>query len=152
MTTFKLLLSGIFITILFCCGSLYAQEMHHSDEAITWSANQDAIEWVACPEFMPESCRISVLNGNPAEPNPDIFFKLEGNTSVPKHWHHSPERMVLVSGEMEVNYEGQDPEVITPGTYAYGPPELPHSASCISDESCVLFIAFEEPVDAFKAN
>ncbi len=60
--------------------------------------------------------------------------------------------MVLVSGEMRVNYEGQQPEVLQAGTYAYGPPEVPHTASCESSEPCVLFIAFEEPVDAFKAN
>lgn len=151
MYKFKSLLSGIFITILFCFSSLSAQEMYHSEKAITWNANQDVIEWVTCPDFMPESCRISVLNGNPAEPNADIFFKLEGNTSVPLHWHHSAERMVLVSGEMEVDYEGQDPELITRGTYAYGPPELPHSAACVSVEPCLLFIAFEEPIDAFAA-
>ncbi len=98
---------------------------------------------------MPESCRIAVLQGNPAEPRADVFFKLQGNTSVPNHWHHSAERMVLVSGEMTVNYEGQQPAVIKQGEYAYGPPELPHTASCESDEPCVLFIAFNKPVDAF---
>lgn len=116
-------------------------------KAVTADMNSEQLEWSPCPEFMPESCRIAVLQGNPAEPNADIFFKLEGNTSVPDHWHHSAERMVLVSGEMRVNYEGQQPELLQPGMYAYGPPEVPHSASC---ESCVLFIAFEEPVDAFK--
>lgn len=113
------------------------------------NANGENLEWVNCPEFMPESCRIAVLQGNPAEPGADVFFKLQGNTSVLNHWHHSAERMVLVSGEMTVNYEGQQPAVIKKGEYAYGPPELPHTASCESDEPCVLFIAWNEPVDAF---
>lgn len=126
--------------------TLLAQEQA---DAFTISAGEDGLEWVNCPEFMPESCSISVLQGNPKEPNADIFFKLQGNTAVPNHWHHSAERMVLISGEMGVNYEGQDPVVITPGMYAYGPPELPHTASCESNEPCVLFIAFDKPVDAF---
>ncbi len=126
--------------------TLLAQQQ---DAAFTISADEESLEWVNCPEFMTESCSISVLQGNPKEPNTDIFFKLQGNTTVPNHWHHSAERMVLVSGEMNVNYEGQDPAVITPGVYAYGPPELPHTASCESDEPCVLFIAFNKPVDAF---
>jgi quercetin dioxygenase-like cupin family protein len=117
--------------------------------AFTLSADDESLEWGNCPAFMPESCSLSVLQGNPQEPSADVFFKMQGNTAVPNHWHHSAERMVLVSGEMEVNYEGQDPVVITPGMYAYGPPELPHTASCQSDEPCVLFIAFDKPIDAF---
>ena len=60
--------------------------------------------------------------------------------------------MVLISGEMEVDYEGQAPVVMEPGTYAYGPAGLPHTTRCQSDEACVLFIAFEEPVDAMPVN
>lgn len=60
--------------------------------------------------------------------------------------------MILVSGGVQINYEGQQPEQLQPGTYAYGPPELPHTASCDSNEPCVLFIAFEKPVDAFDEN
>ncbi|MGH8197708.1 MAG: cupin, partial [Steroidobacteraceae bacterium] len=31
---------------------------------------------------------------------------------------------------------------------AYGPAKLPHSAYCLKGAACVLFIAFEAPVDA----
>ncbi|MEL7835111.1 cupin domain-containing protein [Fodinibius sp. Rm-B-1B1-1] len=122
------------------------------DHAFVRGADSQELEWGGCPEFMPETCSIAVLQGNPAEPNADVFFKLEGNTGVPDHWHHSAERMVLVSGEMEVEYEGQKPKVIDAGSYAYGPAEQHHNASCISEDPCVLFIAFEEPVDAFAVN
>ena len=98
-----------------------------------------------------KSCRISVLQGNPENPNTDVFFKLQGNTSVQEHTHTSAERMVLISGKLEVNYEGQQPEMMTEGDYGYGPPEKKHSASCVSEEPCILFIAFEEPVDAFPS-
>lgn len=121
-----------------------------SEKAYTIDENSNSLEWVPCPEFMPESCRISVLQGDPTQPNADIFFKMQGNTEVPNHWHNSAERMVLVSGEMTVDYEGQSPVTITEGEYAYGPPELPHSASCESSAPCLLFIAFGEPVDAFE--
>lgn len=106
------------------------------------------LEWGPCPPFMPQGCVIAVLHGNPAEPNADILFKLPAGTTAPQHWHTSAERMVLVSGEMEVRYEGQEPVTLATGQYAYGPPRLPHDATCHSDEDCVLFIAFEEPVDA----
>ncbi len=118
-------------------------------DAFVRNIDTEELEWGGCPEFMPQSCRIAVLQGNPAHPNADIFFKLEGNTKVPNHWHHSAERMVLVAGEMEVEYEGQQPKVININSYAYGPAEHRHKAACISEEPCVLFIAFEEPIDAF---
>jgi quercetin dioxygenase-like cupin family protein len=56
--------------------------------------------------------------------------------------------MILVSGQMEVTYDGQEPVTLTPGMYAFGPAKLGHVASCNGAESCVLFIAFEAPVDA----
>ena len=130
---------------------LLAQNNSAGEPAHIHSAEDKDLQWVPCPDFMPESCRISVLQGNPENPNADVFFKLQGNTSVPEHTHTSAERMILISGKLEVNYEGQQPEVMTEGVYGYGPPEKKHSASCVSEEPCILFIAFEEPVDAFPS-
>ena len=122
-----------------------------ADESFVRLAESPDLEWGPCPEFMPDGCALAVLHGNPAERNADVFFKLPSKATAPRHWHTSAERMVLVSGEMRVDYEGQDPAVLEEGMYAYGPARLPHEATCLSDEDCVLFIAFEEPVDAFLA-
>jgi len=118
------------------------------EKAFIWNADDENLEWHPCLEFMPDDCRLAVLQGNPEEHNADVFFKLQGGTTVPHHWHTSAERMILISGELHVDYDGQDPVVMRPGTYAYGPAKLPHVTTCISDEPCILFIAFEEPVDA----
>lgn len=118
------------------------------EPALAIAADSAELEWGPCPEFMPEGCAIAVLHGNPAEPNADVLFKLPGNSTAPPHWHTSAERMVLISGELQVQYDGQGAQRLSAGDYAYGPPCLSHSASCDSDEDCVLFIAFEEPVDA----
>ncbi|WP_274426660.1 cupin domain-containing protein [Chelativorans sp. YIM 93263] len=119
-----------------------------AEQAFIWNGEDENLEWGPCPEFMPEGCGIAVLQGDPAEPPVDIFFRLPGNATAERHWHNSSERIVLVSGEMEVDYDGQEPVILQPGTYAYGPPELPHTAVCLSSEPCVLFIAFEKPLDA----
>lgn len=116
------------------------------------NAESENLEWGNCPAFMPNSCELVVLQGDPAKPNADVFFKMQPNTTVPNHWHHSAERMVMIKGEMEVKYKGQEAAVLTAGTYAYGPPEKPHTASCLSKEPCVLFIAFSKPVDAFPVD
>lgn len=136
----------IVLTLLLFPTLLIAQDQ---GDAFVRTIDAEELEWGGCPEFMPKSCSIAVLQGDPAEPNADIFFKLEGNTEVPNHWHHSAERMVLVSGELEVEYEGQEPQVMDINSYAYGPAEHHHKATCISEKPCVLFIAFEEPIDAF---
>ncbi|WP_434084223.1 cupin domain-containing protein [Fodinibius salsisoli] len=147
-------ITGAIIILFFVCSVTTAQGQNSMAEqkAMVWSMDDEALEWGACPAFMPESCRIAVLQGNPKQPNTDIFFKMKGNTTVARHWHHSPERMVLVSGEMQVKYDGQDSEVIKTGNYAYGPAERPHEASCLSDEPCILFIAFEDPIDAMPVS
>jgi quercetin dioxygenase-like cupin family protein len=118
------------------------------DRAMVRATDSPDLEWGPCPAFMPEGCGLAVLHGNPAEPNADVLFKLPAGRTAPPHWHTSAERMVLLSGEMKVEYEGQEAEVVEAGDYAYGPPRVSHWATCTSEEDCVLFIAFVEPVDA----
>jgi uncharacterized RmlC-like cupin family protein len=111
------------------------------------SASDPALQWGPCPPGMPEGCGISVLQGDPAKPNADIFLRIPGGSAIPPHAHSSAERMVLVSGEMEVKYQGAPRATLKATDYAYGPANLPHQAICRSEDACILFIAFEGPVD-----
>jgi quercetin dioxygenase-like cupin family protein len=106
------------------------------------------LQWGACPPLFPKGCRTAVLQGNPAEPGADVFFQVPGGYTVPAHSHTSAERMVLVTGELEVTYQGRSPVVLVKGQYAYGPAKAPHGAKCRSQEPCTVFIAFDGPVDA----
>lgn len=118
------------------------------EQALTWTANDARLKWGPCPAFLPKGCAIAVLHGDPAKDNLDVFFKVPGKSTIPLHWHTSAERMVLVSGELHVTYDGQKKSVLRPGTYAYGPAKRPHHGFCASAKPCVLFIAFESPLDA----
>lgn len=122
------------------------------ERAFTRDYASAEIEWGPCPDFMPDSCGLAVLQGDPTKKNTDVLFRLRSNTTAPHHWHTSAERMILLAGEMLVDYDHQEPVVIEPGDYAYGPPELPHVASCQSEEDCVLFISFDKPVDAYAVD
>jgi quercetin dioxygenase-like cupin family protein len=115
------------------------------------TAKDSQLKWGPCPAFLPKGCQISVLQGDPAKNNADIFLKVPANSILPRHWHTSAERMVLVSGELHVTYDGQKTAVLKPGSYAYGPAKLPHKGECKAGP-CVLFIAFESPVDAVPSN
>ncbi len=118
------------------------------EPALARSVGDAGLPWGPCPEFFPVGCQIAVLHGDPAQPNADVYFRVPAQYDLPPHWHTSPERMVLVSGELHVTYDGQEPVVLRPGMYAYGPAKAVHRGRCASSEPCVLFIAFEGPVDA----
>lgn len=119
---------------------------------VSRTARDPGLKWAACPPFLPKGCQIAVLHGDPARPNVDIFFKVPANASIPRHWHTSAERMVLVSGQLHVTYDGHKTVVLKPGSYAYGPAKLAHRADCKSAGPCILFIAFESPLDAVQAD
>lgn len=121
------------------------------EPALAIAATDSQLQWGPCPAFMPSGCRLAVLHGNPAKPNADVFLKVPAGNVLPNHWHTSAERIVLISGELKVTYDSQAPATLTPGTYAYIPAKYPHAATCTSSDPCVLFIAFEEPVDAIPS-
>jgi quercetin dioxygenase-like cupin family protein len=116
--------------------------------ALFFTFEDARLEWTPCPKFLPAGCEIAVLHGDPAKENADIFFKVPPKSVLPRHWHTSGERMILVSGELHLTFDGQETAVLRPGTYAYGPAKLPHKGLCAAGDPCVLFIAFEAPVDA----
>ncbi len=121
------------------------------DGPVVANATDASLVWGACPAFMPVGCSIAVLHGDPAQPNVDVLFKVPGGSELPKHSHSSAERMVLISGELQVTYRDQPSITLRPGSYAYGPAGLVHDGKCLSAVPCVLFIAFEAPLDAIPA-
>ncbi len=128
--------------------SIPLSQAEEREPALAYAFEDPQLEWGPCPAFIPEGCEIASLHGDLAKNNADIFFKVPGNFTIPAHRHTSAERMVLVSGELHVKYEGQETTVLKPGMYAYGPSQRPHEAFCVEGAPCVLFIGFEEPVDA----
>ena len=125
-----------------------APEPTNSAQALALAANDPALKWGPCPPIFPAGCEIAVLQGDPAKPNADVFLRVPAKYEIPAHSHASAERMILVTGQLQVTYKGQAPATLDVGTYAYGPAKLAHKASCLSDDPCTLFIAFELPVDA----
>jgi quercetin dioxygenase-like cupin family protein len=122
------------------------------EPAMRSNARDADLKWGPCPELMPAGCQIAVLHGDPSKPNADVYLKVPAGADIPNHRHSSAERMVLVAGALEVTYEGQAPTKLSVGDYAYGPAGRPHRGRCTSSEPCVLFIAFEGPVDAIPVD
>lgn len=139
--------SRILVAAFALSAALAYADAPSQEPALAKSADEKSLQWGPCPPGLPEGCTLTVLHGDPAKPNADIFLKLPAKSSIAEHWHTSAERMMLVSGELQVAYKGQAPATLKPGSYAYGPAKLAHTASCVSTTPCVLFIAFELPVD-----
>ncbi|WP_037373250.1 cupin domain-containing protein [Salinimicrobium xinjiangense] len=139
----RILLTGVW---LFFTVGIVAQDEANS---VVRTMNDKDLQWGPCPEFMPDGCEIAVLRGDPAKKNVDILFKVPANSEIANHGHTSAERMILIAGDMEVTYEGEEPRQLKTGSYVFGPAKKPHSARCGDSGPCVLFIAFEEPLDAY---
>ena len=122
------------------------------DQPIARNADDSALAWGPCPDFMPAGCALTVLRGDPAKPNADVLLKVPAGSTLPQHWHTCAELMVLIAGELHVTFAGQRPAVLKPGTYAYGPAKRAHGGACVSATPCTLFIAFEAPVDAIAVD
>ncbi len=117
-------------------------------KALAFASGDAALQWGPCPSIMPAGCEIAVLRGDPAKPNADIYLRVPAGAEIPAHSHTSAERMILVSGELDVTYQGHAPSKLKVGSYAYGPAKLAHKATCVGADPCTLFIAFELPIDA----
>ena len=147
----RLLQTVLLCSMLFLFGPFAHAQPPDQEQAITRTAKDADLKWGGCPPFLPKGCAIAVLYGDPAKDNVDVFFKVPAKSTIPLHWHTSAERMVLVAGELHVTYDGQKTAVLKSGTYAYGPAKRPHKGYCASSVPCVLFIAFESPLDAVPA-
>lgn len=119
-----------------------------ADPPLMARADDPAMAWGPCPPVFPGACNIAVLHGDPAKPNADVFLRVGPGFVLPPHMHTSAERITLVTGLLEVQYKGNAAVRLGPGNYAYGPAGLAHKGRCLSQTACILFIAFETPVDA----
>lgn len=134
--------------LLCVTGSFAHAQAPGQEPALVLTVDDAQLAWGPCPPFLPEGCGIAVLHGDPAKDNFDVFLKVPANSDLPLHWHTSAERMVLIAGEMQVTYAGQETATLKAGTYAYGPAKRVHEGKCTSSVPCVLFIAFESALDA----
>jgi len=148
----KWLKTASLLIVLLCCVAasstpVLAQEPA-GEEAISRTHDDPQLKWGPCPPIFPKGCEVTVLRGDPANGRSDVFLRTPANYSLPRHWHTSPEHMILVSGKLHVTYEGKKPSLLKSGSYAYGPAKAKHEARCADAGPCVLFIAFESPIDA----
>lgn len=141
MTAFRTL----FLTVV---SLLTAAGVQAQEQPLAVAYDSPSISWSPCPGVFPEGCELAVLHGNPAQAGADVLLRVAPGQTLPDHSHTSAERMMLAAGRMAVKYRGAEEVTLTPGAYAFGPAGLAHRATCVSEDPCVLFIAFDGVVDA----
>lgn len=119
---------------LMSCGAAFAQDNADNSPMTGDISNPDKV-------FM------SVVHGDLKKGNADMVINFPANSISPHHWHTTAERMVLLSGELHLTYDGHGTMILKPGSYAYGPAKLAHTTACTKDAPCILFIATELPFD-----
>ena len=107
---FQKVASSFMLLALFLVSTATAQKGDSADmeNSILKSIDDETLQWGPCPPFMPEGCNIAVLHGDPSKEKADVLFRVNGKSSIPNHWHSSAERMVLLSGKLEVTYKGEE--------------------------------------------
>ena len=93
-------LQAALLFVLGVVGSFAHAQTPAQEQALTRTARDAQLKWGPCPPFLPKGCGIAVLHGDPAKDNVDVFFKVPAKSTIPLHWHTSPERMVLVRKRM----------------------------------------------------
>jgi quercetin dioxygenase-like cupin family protein len=120
-------------------------------DLIATAPDESSLKWAPCPDVFPKGCEVTILSGDPAKGISDVYLRTPPNMELQKHWHHSPEHVVLVKGKFSVTFEDGRKAKLDQGAYTYIPAGMPHSARCEGPEPCAIFIGFEKPVDAIKA-
>ena len=80
------------------------------------TVSDGTLQWGACPAVFPAGCEMAVLHGDPAKPNADLFLRVPGGYAIPAHTHSSAERIILVTGKLDVKYQGAQPITLSPET------------------------------------
>lgn len=137
--------AAILTACLLSPGTVLAAPQH---APVTVDTKAASLAWGPCPAIFPEGCELLVLHGDPSQPNADVLLRVQPGVRLPTHSHTSVERILLIEGRMSAKYDGAPEATLEAGTYAWGPGGVAHQVACVSDTPCVVFIAFEGPVDA----
>lgn len=140
--------AGTALVCLFAALAL-AAPAEAQEAPILLTPNDASLEWFPCGDFIPDDCQATILRLGPDGRNSDVLYRIPAGMDLPTHWHTSAERMILISGEFHIAYDGHAPIVMRAGNYAWGPPGVPHSARCANRGTCLLFVAFVDPPDGF---
>jgi quercetin dioxygenase-like cupin family protein len=95
----------------------------------------------------PECFTISVERGDPSKGASVILAKFAPGCVAPFHWHTPSETVMVVSGALEVQMQGEKSMVAHHGDFVYMPPKHVHRATCTGAAPCNVFLTSDAAFD-----
>ena len=86
-----------------------------------------------------------VLWGDPKSGEHGMLRKFPAGFAPPPHKHPAAERVLVVSGTIEVRHEGAEARALGPGSYSEIPANMVHSVKCAEQSDCEFLLASPGP-------
>ena len=104
---------------------------------------------LAC-EGLP-GCDFVLLAGDPAAGPTQWFFRLKAGAEFPRHWHSTPENMVMIEGALTFNVEVGEPHTLVAGEHLRHQAGMIHWGQCELGEDCLHYVFNDQPYDLHSA-
>ena len=95
------------------------------------------LKWVDSPVM--KGAKQAVLWGDPAKGAHGVVKSILGGTALGLHSHTASQRVIVVSGTIEFNMDGEAKKELGAGSYASIPGGAVHDATCKAGADCVYF-------------
>ena len=96
-------------------------------------------------------CDFVLLAGDPATGPSQWFFRLGGGTEFPRHWHSTPENMVMIEGALTFHFETGETHTLVPGELLRYQEGMVHWGQCEPGADCLYYVFNDEPYDFHAA-
>lgn len=91
--------------------------------------------------------QMAVLWGDPKKGEYGSVTKFAPGTDMGWHTHTNRVRLVMISGTLVIEVDGQPAKELTAGAYADDPGKLKHRTSCKATAECIFFVTQKGPFD-----
>ena len=124
-------------SLVFGLGTVCALAMFAgaAEKAAVWSASE--MKWTDNPAL--KGAKQTTLWGDPAKSAYGAIKKVPAGAKLGLHTHTFDQKVVVISGQVEFNVEGEPKKDLGPGSYIFMPGGVAHDATCKAGAECVYF-------------
>lgn len=105
-------------------------------------AQPATLEFATAPD-LPECAKFALLRKNPATGARVTLAKWPTGCIVPTHWHTPNVELIMVSGTMRLETEGD--KMLESGGYVFLPSGHHHQFPCV--KACLFYLVSDGPID-----
>jgi quercetin dioxygenase-like cupin family protein len=107
-------------------------------------ANPEGAKFLTAPN-LPDCYNFTLKRGDPKGSGSVTLVEMKSGCVVPTHWHSANEQATFISGTGQIDMKGEQPKVVSAGTYMYIPGHHPHQLTC--KDGCAFYRIIDGPAD-----